>query len=209
MWARGCEQETMMRQVWQNLCKNIDRNGDCGQRGGAVVGIAAAPSLCDGCKLRLCFCMCWQEVWLLICSDTTVTVRACSVVLSFWGDSWLRAGQTCRMFDSHWNLLFSLLCQISKLKALWRHSTCWFLAAYSTSGRAFWTLCASHQWHSASFIPSQIQPWGGALLVFPSSFCSPSLSWSQQLNSGSVPTTCRTLTLRKHRTRDWSTISNW
>lgn len=94
-------------------------------------------SLCDGCKLRLCFCMCRQEVWLLICSDTTVTVRACSVVLSFWGDSWLRAGQTCRMVDSHWNFFFfSLLYQISKLKALWRHSTCWFLVAYSTSGRA-------------------------------------------------------------------------
>lgn len=136
MWARGCEQETMMRRVWQNLCKNIDRNGDCGQCGCAVSGVAAAPSLCDGCKLLLCFCMCRQEVWLLICSDTTVTVRPCSVVLAFWGDSWLRAGQTCRMVDCHWNLLFSLLYQISKLKALWRHSTCWFLVAYSTSVRA-------------------------------------------------------------------------
>lgn len=210
MWARGCEQETMMRRVWQNLCKNIDRNGDCGQCGCAVSGVAAAQSLCDGCKLLLCFCMCRQVVWLLICSDTTVTVRPCSVVLAFWGDSWLRAGRTCRMVDCHWNLLFSLLYQISKLKALWRHSTCWFLVAYSTSVRAVrfghCVLCISD---IVSFIPSQIQPWGGALLVFPSSFCSPFLSWSQQLNSGSVPTTCRNLTLRKHQTRDWCTISNW
>lgn len=208
MWARGCEQETMMRRVWQNLCKNIDRNGDCGQCGCAVSGVAAAPSLCDGCKLLLCFCMCRQEVWLLICSDTTVTVRPCSVVLAFWGDSWLHAGRTCRMVDCHWNLLTiisnfqtqGIVKTFHKLVSL----------AYSTSVRAVrFGHCALHQWHRASFIPSQIQPWGGALLVFPSSFCSPFLSWSQQLNSGSVPTTCRNSTLRKHQTRDWCTISNW
>lgn len=155
MWARGCEQETMMRRVWQNLCKNIEYG---------FLGWFMAARRSD-----------LQDGWLSLESFIL------TIISNF---------QTQGIVKTFHMLVSGSLFHVSE--------SC-----------AFWTLCALHQWHSASFIPSQIQPWGGALLVFPSSFCSPFLSWSQQLNSGSVPTTCRNLTLRKHQTRDWCTISNW